>query len=79
MRLKSALESPLEFHCGKKIALLYVKVSTFMNCLLRIRVQMGIAKLKEDFGFADLTVSKAFMKVKTISSEMFISSFQFKT
>lgn len=56
-----------------------VKVSTFMSCLLRIRVQMGIAKLKEDFGFADLTVTKAFMKVKTISSEMFISSFQFKT
>lgn len=50
-----------------------------MNCLLRIRVQMGIAKLKEDFGFADLTVTKAFMKVKTFKSVMFISSFQFKT
>ena len=41
-------------------------------------VSRGFAKLKEDFGLADSAVSKAFLKVKTVSSEMFIRSFQFK-
>ena len=44
------------------------------------KVSRGFAKLKEDFGLADSTVTnfKAFLKVKTVSSEMFIRSFQFK-
>ena len=51
-----------------------------MNCLFRVRQesQRGFAKLKEDFGLADSAVTKAFMKVKNVSSEMFIRSFQFK-
>ena len=44
----------------------------------KVRVSRGFAKLKEDFGLADSAVSKAFLKVKTVSSEMFIRSFQFK-
>ena len=44
----------------------------------KTRVSRGFAKLKEDFGLADSAVSKAFLKVKTVSSEMFIRSFQFK-
>jgi len=50
-----------------------------MNCLFygKARVSRGFAKLKEDFGLADSAVTKAFIKVKTVSSEMFIRSFQF--
>ena len=44
----------------------------------KARVSRGFAKLKEDFGLTDSAVSKAFLKVKTVSSEMFIRSFQFK-
>ena len=44
----------------------------------KAKVSRGFAKLKEDFGLADSTVTKAFIKVKTVSSEMFIRSFQFK-
>ena len=42
------------------------------------RVSRDFTKLKEDFGLADSAVTKAFIKVKTVSSEMFIRSFQFK-
>ena len=44
----------------------------------KARVSRGFAKLTEDFGLAASAVSKAFLKVKTVSSEMFIRSFQFK-
>ena len=44
----------------------------------KARVSRGFAKLKEDFGLADSAVTKAFMKVKIVSSEMFIRSSQFK-
>ena len=46
--------------------------------LSKAKVSRGFAKLKEDFGLADSAVTKAFIKVKTVSSEMFIRSFQFK-
>ena len=41
-------------------------------------VSRGFAKLKEDFDLDDITVSKAFLNLKTVSSETFIRSFQFK-
>ena len=45
----------------------------------KAKVSRGLAKLKDDFNLADSAVTKAaFLKVKTVSSEMFIRSFQFK-
>ena len=44
----------------------------------KARVSRGFANLKEDFGLADIDLTKAFIKVKTISSKIFIRSFQFK-
>ena len=44
----------------------------------KARASRGLAKLKDDFGLTDSAVTKAFLKVKTVSSEMFIRSFQFK-
>ena len=38
----------------------------------------GFTKLKEDFDLDDITISKAFLSLKTASSESFIRSFQFK-
>ena len=37
-----------------------------------------LIKLKEDFGLDDITVSKAFLNLKSVSSETFVRSFQFK-
>jgi len=44
----------------------------------KARVSRSFAKLKEDFGLADSAVTKAFIKVETVSSKTFIRSFQFK-
>ena len=79
--IKSELECPLEFQCGeKKINPTVCKNKHFYELLVsgKARVSRGFAKLKEDFGLADSAVTKAFLKVKTVSSEMFIRSFQFK-
>ena len=38
----------------------------------------GFTKLKENFDLNDITVSKAFLNLKAVSSETFIRSFQFK-
>jgi len=78
---ESELESCLEFQCGeKKINPTVCKNKHFYELLVsgKARVSRGFAKLKEDFGLADSAVTKAFIKVKTVSSEMFIRSFQFK-
>ena len=75
------VESPLEFHCReKKINFTVCKNKHFYELLVlgKARVSRGFAKLKEDFGLADSAVTKAFLKMKTVSSEMFIRSFQFK-
>ena len=79
--IESELECPLEFHCGeKKINPIVCKNKHFYELLVsdKAKVSRGFAKLKEDFGLADSAVTKAFLKVKTVSSEMFIRSFQFK-
>ena len=46
----------------------------------KAEVSRGFPELKEDFGLADSTGTKAFIKVNTVSSEMFIRirSFQVK-
>ena len=78
---ESELECPLEFHCREKKFNRTVcknKHSYELFVSGKARVSRGFAKLKEDFGLADSAVSKAFLKVKTVSSEMFIRSFQFK-
>ena len=41
-------------------------------------VSRGFTKLKDNFDVDDITVSKAFLNLKTVSSENFIRSFQFK-
>ena len=78
---ESELECPLEFHCReKKFNPTVCKNKHFYELFVsgKAKVSRGFAKLKEDFGLADSAVSKAFLKVKTVSSEMFIRSFQFK-
>ena len=43
---ESERESSLEFHCGEKILiLLYIKITTFMNCLFRVRQEFQGALL----------------------------------
>ena len=79
--IESELECPLEFHCGeKKFNPIVCKNKHFYELLVsdKAKVSRGFAKLKEDFGLTDSAVTKAFLKVKTVSSEMFIRSFQFK-
>ena len=78
---ESELETSLEFHCGEKIFNPVVcKNKHFYELLVsgKAKISRGFVKLKEDFGSADSAVTKAFIKVKTVSSEMFIRSFQFK-
>ena len=78
---ESELETSLEFHCGEKMFNPIVcKNKHFYELLVsgKAKVSRGFAKLKEDFGLADSAITKAFIKVKTVSSEMFIRSFQFK-
>ena len=77
---ESELETSSEFHRGEKIFNPIVcKNKHFYELLVsgKAKVSRGFAKLKEDFGLADSAVTKAFIKVKTVSSEMFIRSFQF--
>jgi len=78
---ESELESCLEFQCGeKKFNPSVCKNKHFYELLVpgEARVSRDFTKLKEDFGLADSAVTKAFIKVKTVSSEMFSRSFQFK-
>jgi len=51
-----------------------------MNCLFqkKVRVSRGFAKWKENFSLDDTAVSKAFLMVRSISSETYVRSFQFK-
>ena len=70
---ESELECPLEFHCReKKFNPTVCKNKQFYKLFVSgsARVSRGFAKLKEDFGLADSAVSKAFLKVKTVSSEI---------
>ena len=65
---------------GKKFNPIVCKNIHFYELLVsgKAKVSRGFAKLKEDSGLANSAVTKAFLKVNTVSSEMFIRSFQFK-
>ena len=71
----------LQFQCGEKIFdPVKFKSKQFYTLLIpkKTMVSRGFTKLKEDFDLDDVTVCKAFLNLKTVSSETFISSFQFK-
>ena len=71
----------LKFNCGEKIFdPVRCKSKQFYELLIskKTMVSRGFAKLKEDFDLDGITVSKAFLNLKTVSSETFIRSFQFK-
>ena len=71
----------LNFQCGEKIFdPVRCKSKQFYELLnsKKTMVSKGFTKLKEDFYLDDITVSKAFLNLKTVSSETFIRSFQFK-
>ena len=71
----------LEFQCGEKR--FNPLTSRSKHCyelliLRKARVSRGFIKWKEKFCLDDTAVSKAFLNVRSISSETFIRSFQFK-
>ena len=71
----------LEFQCeGKLFDPLTSRSKQFYELLIlkKAKVSRGFSKLKEKFSLNDETVSKAFLNVRTISSETFVRSFQFK-
>ena len=71
----------LEFQCGEKVFNpLTSKSKHFYELLIskKVRVFRGFTKWKENFCLDDTAVSKAFLMVRSISSETFIRSFQFK-
>ena len=71
----------LKFQCGEKIFdPVRCKSKQFYELLISKKTMnsRGFTKLKENFDLNDITVSKAFLNLKTVSSETFIRSFQFK-
>ena len=77
---KSEITS-LKFQCGEKISdPVRCKSKQFYELLIskKTMVSRGFAKLKDDFDLDDITVSEAFLNLKTVSSETFIRSFEFK-
>ena len=71
----------LEFQCGeKRFNPLTSRSKHFYELLIlrKARVSRGFIKWKEKFCLDDSAVSKAFLNVRSISSETFIRSFQFK-
>ena len=73
--------SSLEFQCGEKhFNPLTSRSKHFYELLIlrKARVSRVFIKWKEKFCLDDTAVSKAFLNVRSISSETFIRSFQFK-
>ena len=71
----------LEFQCGGKLFHpLTSRSKQFYELLIseKAKVSRGFSKWKEKFGLDDTTVSKAFLNVRSTSSETFVRSFQFK-
>ena len=71
----------LNFNLGKKnFDPVKCQSKQFYELLItkKTMVSRGFTKLKEDFDLDDITVSKAFLNLKTVSSETFSTSFQFK-
>ena len=77
---ESAINS-LKFHYGEKIFdPVKCKSKQFyeLQILKRAVVSRGFIKLKKEFGLDDVTVSKVFLNLTSVSSETFVRSFQFK-
>ena len=73
--------SLLEFCCGKKVfdpVLCKSKQSYELLITKKGILSRGFAKLKNDFDLDDITVSKIFLNLLSVSSETFIRSFQLK-
>ena len=71
----------LESQCGEKVPNpLTSKSKHFYELLIskKFRVSRGLTKWKENFCLDNTGVSKAFLKVRFILSEIFVRSFQFK-
>ena len=71
----------LEFFCGEKIFNpVTSKSKQFYHLLVseKAKPSRGFKKLKEDFDRDDSSVANAFLNIKSLSSETFIRSFQFK-
>jgi len=69
----------LKFQCAEKIVdPVGCKSKQFYELLISKKgmVSRGFTKLKEDFDLDDISVSKAFLNLKAVSSETFIRSFQ---
>ena len=71
----------LEFYCGKKrFDPILCQSKQFYELLITRKaiVSRGFRKLKNDFGLDDITVSKVFLNLLSVSSETFVRSLQFK-
>ena len=71
----------LEFCCGEKVFdPVLCKSKQFYEFLITKKgiVSKGFTKLKNDFDLDDITVSKVFVNLMSVSSETFIRSFQLK-
>ena len=71
----------LEFCCGEKVFdPVLCKSKQFYEFLIAKKgiVSKGFTKLKNDFDLDDITVSKVFLNLLSVSSETFIRSFQLK-
>ena len=81
LNVEESGRTSLEFQCGEKIFdPEKCKSKQFYTLLIskKTMVSRGFTKLKEDFDLDDMTVCKAFINLKTVSSETFIRSLQFK-
>ena len=71
----------LEFCCGEKVFdPVLCKSKQFYELLITKKgiVSRGFTKLKKDFDLDDITVSKVFLNLLSVSSETYIRSFQLK-
>ena len=71
----------LEFCCGEKVFdPVLCKSKQFYEFLITKKgiVSKGFTKLKNDFDLDDITVSKVFLNLTSVSSETFIRSFQLR-
>ena len=81
MDINESKINSLKFHYGEKIFdPVKRKSKQFYELQIseRAMVSRGFIKLKKEFGFDDVTVSKVFLNLTSVSSETFVRSFQFK-
>ena len=81
MNVEESEITPLKFQCVEKIFdPVRCKSKQFYDLLIskKTMVSRGFTELKEDFDLDYITVSKTFLNSKTVSSETFIRSLQYK-